>query len=114
MFAPINCLMWTGDTINDDLRNLLFNTAQDMLAGKTPEAVIKTDWCEGPIQTKFEIKGIGSTFGYKFDASIDWGNKHTKIEFIIKEQNIRFVGMRWIDATPDDIISRPDANPTLN
>ncbi len=106
--------MWTGDTINDDLRNLLFNTAQDMLVGKASEATVKTDWCEGHLTTSFDIKGIGGTFGYKFDAEFDWHDKHSKIEFIVKEQNIRFDGMMWRNATPEDILSRPDADPSLN
>lgn len=114
MFAPINCLMWTGDTINDDLRNLLYNTAQDMLAKKINISTLNEDWCEGSVTTNFSVSGIGGTFGYKFNASVDWHDKHTKIEFIIKESNIRYNGVSWTEVTPEEIFSNPDVDPKLN
>ncbi len=87
--------MWSGQNLTDQLRNLLFNSAQDMFNNGGKILTIKTDWCEGIVETSYETKGIGGTYGYAFTATIEWNVGKTEVEYICRKTDLRAENGFW-------------------
>lgn len=87
--------MLDGGTLNDNLRNLLFNAAQHMFTKRVREISFKSDWCEGCVTTDFAFGAIGNIYGYKFTAVVEWNTITTNVTYIAKEADLLMPWHTW-------------------
>ncbi len=92
---PIYCIMWDGHNLDDNLRTLLFDKAQEMLQTRLQISSVRENWCEGQIETQHKISGFGGTYGYVFNATIEWGSKKSTVEFIVRKTDLDLSGAVW-------------------
>ena len=83
------CLMFTGHTIPEKLRDYLFNLAQRMFTKDKSKVTFSNDFCSGQITTKFKTVGIGGMYGIKFEGVIEWENKSSNVHFICKHVDLK-------------------------
>ena len=62
------CLMLRGGSLTDDLRDVLFYTAQEMLLHRQSRHKITADGMEGIVTTKHRYACVGGIAGVVFRA----------------------------------------------
>jgi hypothetical protein len=95
--------MSNGIPLNDAVRNILFDTAQEMFSKRKDEQKVKSPWCDGVIHTKGKRAGLAEIFGIVFTAVIetDWGK--VDIQYIVRETDFRSEDGEWIHPVQKDI-----------
>lgn len=92
----IYCLSVEGGPLNDPLRNLLFDTAQEMMDEGHDSRTIRTSVGEGEITTDNESAIIGGLSGTVFKAELDteWGS--FDVTYLVRpSRNIRSTQISW-------------------
>lgn len=79
----IICVMLSGPDLTTKVAGLLLSKAQELRQGKINELYIKTNFCEGFIQTNWETKILGSDGGIFFQAEVHFADESTKVHFIV-------------------------------
>lgn len=92
----IYCIIWHGGNLTDELRSLLFKTAQEMFNEKNNYKILKTPWCTGEVTTKWETKGVAGISGIIFKAFVDWEDKSTEVEYLCRETDLNPDDGMWV------------------
>ncbi len=91
VFYSIFCVMLTGSALTDGARNSLLRAACEMFQKGRNEKKIKTESVEGKVKTDGRYSGLGSVYGMMFYADIESENGRSKIDFIVRTQDLVFV-----------------------
>lgn len=67
---PIYCIMFTF-SLNDDVRDTLFETAYLMLKSGSKRKKVRSDFCEGVVTTSFKSLALYGTSGIQFEAHLE-------------------------------------------
>lgn len=92
----IYCLSWSGGRLNDPIRNLLFDTAQEMMDEGDKGRTIKTSTGEGEVTTDNEQAVLGGFCGTVFQAQLDteWGS--FEVTYVVRPtRNLKALEMNW-------------------
>ncbi len=92
----IYCIMWHGGNLTDELRTLLFSTAQEMFKESKKFAILKTTWCDGEISTEWDCKSMAGISGFVFKAFVDWEDKSIEVEYICRETDLNPDDGMWV------------------
>lgn len=104
----IYCLMWSGPGLTDAIRTALFFAAQDMFKDEVKYKILKSDRYAGEISTEWKSARIGDAFGYVFTAIIDWDDKSSTVQYLVRQVEIHpgeRKNLHWM---------QNPANPNLN
>lgn len=99
----IYCVMFRGLPLTDETRDLLVRVAQYMAAKKKDKIKIHEHYCEGKVTTQWQRKGIGSTYGTEFQATIEVEAGSTEVVYIIRNIDFRAEDLEWTDMDEDDV-----------
>ncbi len=82
----IYCVVNNGNSIDEQIAELLFEAAQRLFddKGKKARLINKSMNLTGIVATENKFGNVGSIFGIIFNAEFDWDGGSTKIEFIAK------------------------------
>lgn len=82
----VYCLLFEGAALNDDIRNFLFSSAQELMNRRDRKMRLRHDGLgiKGFIKTSYKLGMIGNTCGFTFKAEFEWDNGETKTDFIVK------------------------------
>lgn len=85
----IYCLINVGNSLTDEISQLLFDTAQKVMANKSRKSRLKLAAVKlsGEIVTSYEVGFMGSVAGIVFKASFDWDEGTAKTDFIVRPVN---------------------------
>lgn len=97
----IHCLLFSGIPLNDEIRNLLFYTAQEMFSDKVAYQEVKNLWCEGYLKTDWKVSGMGTSYGTVFEAYLETNKGTTTVSFITTHEKIKRGDGVWIPI-PDE------------
>lgn len=88
MEFKIYCLMSKG-MVTDGVRDVLFDTAQDMVQKKKSRYRISRESFEGEVTTKGKTACIGSVSGIVFHALVETQERRVQLSFIVRESDVR-------------------------
>lgn len=99
--SKIYFLSFDGPPVSDQISRLMFSSAQTMLREKDNRFVIKEDYCEGVVTTEWKLIALGNLYGYRFTATIEWGNRTSTIHFLGRKNdlNIEEMGSFYVPQT---------------
>lgn len=82
----IYCVVSDGQSIDEEIAELLFRSAQGILKRKDKKSKLshKPMGLTGEVKTENKIGNMGPVFGIIFNAEFDWQGGSTKIEFLTK------------------------------
>lgn len=92
----IHCLMVAGHGINDDIRDILFDIAQEIYQKDEFEHTIKSPWLEGKITTQYKQAMLGDLGGIIFHAHIESNHGETKVNYIVRPSDLRSCDGTWV------------------
>ncbi len=91
------CLMISGGSLTDPLRNLMLDTAQEMIAENRRRRTIKSGCGTGGITTKNERVSVGGFSGILFKAELDTERGSFKVAYIVHpSRDVRSTDGRWV------------------
>lgn len=96
----IYCLMVHGHGLTDDVRNCLFDAAQEMLKKRKERRKIQKEFAEGLVTTKFKHVCFGAIAGIAFQAEIETDAYKTKVRFVVRPGDIPLEDRTWCDGVP--------------
>jgi len=88
--------MVSGPGLTDDVRTILYKTAQKMLRKEWSKQKIKGEGFEGLITTKNETSVMGSIAGILFKATVETEATKTRVHYLIRRCEIDFDDGEWI------------------
>ena len=89
------CLMAAGPGLTDQIRNILFNTAQDMFKKERMKHTIKGEDCEGIVTTEGEHAAMGCIAGIVFCAEFETEIGKIKVRYIVRPSDLRAENCVW-------------------
>ncbi len=95
----IYCLCVAGGSLNDPMRNLLFDTAQEMMEEGQEKRRIRSSTGVGQITTEGEQASIGGISGTVFHAELDTDLGSFRVTYLVRPSRT----FRSIDATWQDL-----------
>lgn len=96
----IYCVMLAGISLNETVRNLLFNKAQEMFQKKESSCTIAEDECEGYIQTDWQYESIGGTSGVLFKSELETNRGKVDVTYIVRPCEVNNYDAEWLDGIP--------------
>jgi len=96
----IYCLIMSGNGLTDEIRNYLLGTAQKMLRKGKKRLIIREDWCDGLVTTKFKNVCFGAISGVVFQAEIEASEFKTKVVFVVRPGEIPIEEVVWNEGMP--------------
>lgn len=66
----VHCWLVTGDNLNEEILDILFFTARDMMRENKRQRKFQKEGNHYDIRTKFESSSVGGTNGILFDATV--------------------------------------------
>lgn len=108
---PIYCIMFTF-SLNDDVRDLLFETAYLMLKNGAKNKRVRSDFCEGVIKTNFNHIALYGTSGIQFQARLETEEGELEVSYMVRPQDLHYLERddaeygAWL--SPDEMIEQPD------
>lgn len=111
LFNDIYCLIVKGGFLTDEMRNELFDEAQEMLKIGRKKRKIKSHEMEGEIRTRFKISCLFGFAGIIFYALIETDKGIIKIDYVIRPTDHRTWQTcgKWITSS-EDLSSCGDPN----
>ncbi len=101
----IYCVMWNGHNLTEEIRAELFNNAQEMFKSKNKSRKIRSNFCEGKITTEWKTLRWAGIWGYAFSATVAWNSCRTKIDYIVRETDLRADQGFWAIPAPHQSFS---------
>lgn len=96
MFGEISCLMVSGSCINNHIRNILFDTAQDMFISGSLETNFCTDRATGRVKTEQKFGIMRDIVGWIFEANVESDLGSTFVKYIAKETSYSSSEGVWV------------------
>lgn len=78
------CLMFRGKPMNDLLRGLLFDVAQEMIEAGDERRRVRSGLGEGEVTTKGEHACVGGFSGMEFHAVLDTPSGHREVRYLVR------------------------------
>lgn len=78
------CLTVEGGPLTDPMRNLLFDTAQEMMEKSDEVRIIRTSVGEGEIRTSGEQGVVGGMCGTIFNADLDTNHGSFSVAYMVR------------------------------
>lgn len=120
MGSGIWCIMFTGRTVTDDIRDALFQQAYLMIRSGTKKKKFRSKEynCEGIIATEFKRHVHVTTPGIMFSAVVESEAGELKIQYLMRDQDLRAMERAiegawmspdedWEDIPPERIRENP-------
>ena len=82
------CLMVSGVPLSDEVTDVLLRTTRTMLRKGKERQSVRSDVCEGVVETRFRIANLGSLIGFVFRAEVESDAGKTTVRFLIDSQDI--------------------------
>ena len=108
--CKVYCLMCVGGSLCDDIRDALFDTAQDMIYKQKPRWRLKRREFEGEVTTKGKTACIGGLSGIVFYGIIETEKRKIKISYIVRRSDLRtfkddmdWCPASWADLEPENV-----------
>jgi len=96
----IYCIGVEGGPLNDAIRNLLFDTAQEMMDKGDTIRNFRTSTGEGEVMTDNEQACIGGFTGTIFHADLDTERGSFKVKYVIRPtRDLRSIDIEWSTST---------------
>ena len=96
MDNQIYCLTVEGGPLNDPIRNLLFDAAQEMIDEGLTSRIIRTSVGEGEISTDNEQACLGGISGTVFHADLDTDRGSFEVVYIVRpSRHVRAGDGHW-------------------
>lgn len=96
----IYCLISTGTALTDEILNLIFDSAQQMLARRDNKMRLKLPHrkLKGEIRTGYKVGFMGAVAGIVCSASLDWDEGTASTDFIVRPTEKRSVAdnIKWM------------------
>lgn len=91
----INCLMTSGQPLTDEIREVLFKTAQAMVKSGSKKRSFTRKTFEGQVTTKNEYLSIGNITGMHFEAIVEWGRTRSRVSFLVRSLDLDGAPAAW-------------------
>lgn len=95
--SGIHCCMVRGQSLSDGARNILFDTAQEMVRGGKERRKIKGEDFEGLVTTRGETAIMGSLAGIVFHAEVECEDgRRSNVTYLVRPADIRAEQGEWL------------------
>lgn len=95
--GEIYCVTFEGGPLSDPLRNLLFDTAQEMIDDGKEERTVRASTGKGKVTTEGQQACIGGISGTVFTASLATNRGFVSVTFIVRPTRTwRSKDGRWV------------------
>lgn len=84
----INCLMVSGQSLTDDIRQALLETARKMVKAGSKKRRFSLKGFEGRVTTKYEHHSVGNLRGMHFEATVESERMKTKVSFLVRQVDL--------------------------
>ncbi len=110
----IYCLINDGQSLDEEIFQLLFESAQEVMGSnnRTLRIALPSRELTGEITTEYKTGFMGSVVGFIFTARIDWDGGSSKTDLIDrsakgmdKTKNIRWVRAPLFPLMPDPVLN---------
>ena len=87
MRGQIYCMMWSG-FLDSNVHNTLFLAAREMVRDHREKQMIRNEWCEGLVRTKFTPALIGAVSGIIFDAEVETERGKSTVKYLVRTADL--------------------------
>lgn len=113
MFPRVCCLVVKGGMLVDEVCDVLYDTAQEMVRRGVRKRKLKVHDMEGQVRTKFRHAHFGSVSGIVFEADVETDERTYQVSFVIEPSKIRSDQGVWEEWDDPGVADLP-ADPAMN
>jgi hypothetical protein len=104
----VYCLMFSGPGLTDNIRNILFDTAQEMVRKNKKKQKVEGENFEGQVTTLNKVIVNGGVTGMLFNAMIETEKASRVVSYMIRPTDLRSQDGSW------DVFDPPHFDPSMN